>query len=293
MIPKYYFQIICCPKCKSDLEVNHRNEEELMCSNCNRTYPVIEGIPILLDGAEDEVSQIIKRFYDSEWEKNENGILRAKAKHEDLSNLGQKYIQTNEDRFMHLFTKGKQNRDFFLDAASGAQPRINFGANYSYHVCLDFALDGLIECKRLLGDRAICICGSLFGELVFHPVQAIIDNDLSGMIGRFLQGVNVDGESLALDLIDEVGPIPGHYLDKEHTRVLWKKEHFVPKVSDRLSLQEWLTTGKKTALDNAKERMKEISDTHEPTRLSPGQEDDLERILEEAREYYRDKGMME
>jgi len=145
----------------------------------------------------------------------------------------------------------------------------------------------------LAGAHIILLCGSLFGELVFHPVQAILDNDLSGMIGRFVQGVNVDEQSLALDLIDEVGPIPGHYLDKEHTRVLWKKEHFVPKVSDRLSLQGWLATGKKTALDNAKERMKEILDTHDPIGLSSGQEDDVERILAETRKYYREKGMME
>jgi trimethylamine--corrinoid protein Co-methyltransferase len=145
----------------------------------------------------------------------------------------------------------------------------------------------------LSGAHIMLLCGSLFGELVSHPVQAILDNDLSGMIKRFLQGVNVDEESLALDLIKKVGPIPGHYLDKEHTRVFWKKEHFVPKVSDRQSLQEWVATGKKTALDNAKKRMKEILDTHEPIWLSPGQEDDIKRILEEARKYYKKKDMME
>ena len=145
----------------------------------------------------------------------------------------------------------------------------------------------------LSGAHIMLLCGSLFGELVTHPVQAILDNDLSGMIKRFLQGVNVDEESLALDLIKKVGPIPGHYLDKEHTRVFWKKEHFVPKVSDRQSLQEWVATGKKTALDNAKKRMKEILDTHEPIWLSPGQEEDIKRILEEARRYYKQKDMME
>ena len=57
------------------------------------------------------------------------------------------------------------------------------------------------------------------GEFTFHPVQAIIDNDIVGMIGRFLQGVQVNEETLALDLINEVGPIPSLYLDKEHTRI--------------------------------------------------------------------------
>lgn len=161
MVPKYYFQVICCPKCKSDLEANPRNEEELICSNCSSTYPVIDGIPVLLDKIEDEVSQVIKKFYDSAWKRNKNGMLIAKVEHEDLASLGQKYTRLNEDRFVPFFRKGKESQDFFLDAASGAQPRVRFGKNYVYHICLDFSLDGLIECRKLLGKRAICICGSL------------------------------------------------------------------------------------------------------------------------------------
>jgi len=112
------------------------------------------------------------------------------------------------------------------------------------------------------------------------------------MIGRFLQGVEVNSETLALDLIDEVGPIPGFYLDKEHTRKWWKKEHFLPKVADRLSLPEWVASGKKIALDYAKERMEEILATHKPESLTPKQEEEVERILEEARQYYRKKGLI-
>lgn len=233
MIPKYYFQVICCPKCKSDLEVNPRNEEELMCSNCNRTYPVTEGIPILVDGAEDEVSQIIKRFYDSEWKRNENGTLRAKAKHEDLSNLGQKYIQTNEDRFMPLFTKGKQTRDFFLDAASGAQPRINFGANYSYHVCLDFALDGLIECKRLLGDRAICICGSLLNM----PIKSMICDGI--IVSHCLYHIDKD---LQLNAISELSRV----LSYKGTVLIFYGN---PNSFERRILTERIVTGLKNIME--------------------------------------------
>lgn len=142
------------------------------------------------------------------------------------------------------------------------------------------------------GANVIYFVGGIFGELTFHPVQAIIDNDIAGMIGRFLQGVQVNEETLALDLINEVGPIPGMYLDKAHTRTWWKKEQFMPKVADRLSLPEWMESGKKSALDYAKERMEEILATHKPEPLTAKQEEDVERILEEARQYYRGKGLM-
>jgi trimethylamine--corrinoid protein Co-methyltransferase len=142
------------------------------------------------------------------------------------------------------------------------------------------------------GANSCHFLGGIFGELTFHPVQAILDNDISGMIGRFLQGVQVDKETLALDLIDEVGPIPGHYLGAEHTRTWWKREAFMPMVADRVDLPEWIRSGKKSPVDYARERMEEILATHKPEPLTQKQEEDVEKILEEARQYYKGKDLM-
>jgi len=171
-------------------------------------------------------------------------------------------------------------------ASAGAisSKRIDFQCGY------EKAMLGILA--AVCGANTIHLVGGIFGELTFHPVQAILDNDISGMIGRFLQGVQVNEETLALDLIDEVGPIPGMYLDKAHTRTWWKREQFMPKVADRLSLPGWMESGKKSALDYAKERMEEILATHKPEPLTPKQEEEVERILEEARQYYRGKGLM-
>jgi len=38
--------------------------------------------------------------------------------------------------------------------------------------------------------------------------------------------------------------------------------------------------------------MEEILATHKPTPLTPSQEEDVERILEEARKYYKDRGLI-
>jgi len=107
-----------------------------------------------------------------------------------------------------------------------------------------------------------------------------------------MEGIEVNNETLAVDLIEEVGPIPGYFLNKEHTRKWWKLEQFVPKVADSLTYPEWMTTGKKSCLDYARERMKEILATHKPIPLIPSQEEDLERILEEARRYYKERGLI-
>jgi trimethylamine--corrinoid protein Co-methyltransferase len=134
--------------------------------------------------------------------------------------------------------------------------------------------------------------GAIHGELTHHPVQAIIDDDLVGMIGRFLEGIEVNDETLALDLINAVGPIPGEYLSKEHTRKWWRKEQFIPQVADTWTYPEWLKRGKKSCVDYAKERLEKILATHKPTPLTTDQEKDIERILEDARRLYRTRGML-
>ena len=142
------------------------------------------------------------------------------------------------------------------------------------------------------GANLIGLHGAVSAELTFHPVQAILDDDLAGTIGRFLEGILVNDETLAIDLINEVGPIPGSYLDKEHSRKWWKREQFVPKVADRLTYSEWIAQGKPSALDYAKKRMEEILTTHKPKPLTPSEEEAIEKILGEARMYYQKQGKL-
>ena len=134
--------------------------------------------------------------------------------------------------------------------------------------------------------------GSVHGELTHHPIQAILDDDSAGMVGRFMEGVTVNDETLAVDLINEVGPIPGHFLDRAHTRKWWKLEQFSPKAADRLTYPEWMSTGKKTCLDYARERTDEILANHKTAPLTSNQEEGVERVLEEARKYYEQKDLI-
>ncbi|HDM66941.1 MAG TPA: Trm112 family protein [Thermoplasmatales archaeon] len=52
---KKLMDILCCPTCKGELELNIEREEEdeviegnLVCLKCKATYPIHEGIPDLL-----------------------------------------------------------------------------------------------------------------------------------------------------------------------------------------------------------------------------------------------------
>ena len=141
--------------------------------------------------------------------------------------------------------------------------------------------------SALSGGNSILLHLGVSSEMSAHPAQAILDHDIAGMVGRFIEGEELTDETLAVDLIQQVGPVPGQYLAETHTSRWWRKEQYLPIAADRQAYPVWLTSGKKGALDRARERLDEILAKHHPKPLSESQEADLARILAEAREYYR------
>jgi trimethylamine--corrinoid protein Co-methyltransferase len=175
-------------------------------------------------------------------------------------------------------------------------PHRNSQAGYTQSKRIDFqnGYERTISAltTALCGANLMSLIGGVYGEVTAHPVQAVLDHDIARMIGRFLEGVEVNDETLAADVIHKVGPIPGFFLDQEHTWKWWKKEQFMPEVSDTLTYPEWAKAGKKSCLDYAKERVDEILATHKPTPLTPSQEEDIQRIVEEAKTYYKNRGLI-
>ncbi len=47
MLKRELLEILCCPKCKGNLEYDTK-KEELICHKCKLAYPVKDDIPIML-----------------------------------------------------------------------------------------------------------------------------------------------------------------------------------------------------------------------------------------------------
>ena len=145
----------------------------------------------------------------------------------------------------------------------------------------------------LTGGNIIQLHGCIMGEITGHPLQAIIDDDIAGMVGKFIEGVIVDDDRLAIDLINQVGPNPGNYLGSKHTRDWWQKEQFIPKAADSTgSYSEWEKGGRKDALILAKERMQQIINKYKQYKVGEEKEEELEKVLAKARKYYEEKNML-
>ncbi|MFZ5945611.1 MAG: trimethylamine methyltransferase family protein [Bacillota bacterium] len=62
--------------------------------------------------------------------------------------------------------------------------------------------------------------------------QFMVDLEIIAMVERFNRGVEINAETLALDVIKQVGP-SGEYLTQEHTCRFCRTEHFSPDISFR------------------------------------------------------------
>jgi trimethylamine--corrinoid protein Co-methyltransferase len=94
--------------------------------------------------------------------------------------------------------------------------------------------------------------------LAVAPEQYVIDDDILGMALRALSGIRVDEETLAVEVIERVGP-GGHFLTQPHTLKFARSgEFFVPKTADRGSRADWEKAGRPDPRKRAQEIAREI-----------------------------------
>jgi len=103
--------------------------------------------------------------------------------------------------------------------------------------------------------------------------QYIIDNEIIGMIHRILDGITVNEDTLAFDVIESVGP-GGNYVMEDHTVEHMMDEFFYPTLSVRCNFDVWEDRGRPSMMSRANETVERI--------LTDGDEGllDLDLILE-------------
>jgi len=114
-----------------------------------------------------------------------------------------------------------------------------------------------------------------------HPLL-VLDDELCGLALRLARGIEVSEETLAVDLIKEIG-WQGHYLDQLHTARHYRREHYLPRLLRRESREVWESKGSKTALDLARERVRELLAKHQPRQLDSAVEKGLLDYLDMVR----------
>lgn len=178
----------------------------------------------------------------------------------------------------------QMGRYYHIPVSNGSPGYVN-AKTIDYQAGYEKGIAGILS--ALSGVNLMLLHFGVSSEVSAHPIQAILDDDIARIIGRFVQGEVINDETLATDVIHEVGPIPGHFLSQRHTMKWFRKEQCPPVSADTLTYADWIETGKKTAFHIAQDRMETLLSGEPKTYITESQEADLEAILREAEAYYR------
>jgi len=133
----------------------------------------------------------------------------------------------------------------------------------------------------LAGTNLIYASGGLEpGVLSISYEKYVLDNDMIGMIRRIMDGFRITDETLAVDIIDKVGP-GGHYLAQKHTLKFITKEHYLPTIFDRKNYERWVQFNSENIRKAARDRAKKILEEHQPEPLDKDVEKDLQKIIKQ------------
>ncbi|MBQ0059301.1 MAG: trimethylamine methyltransferase family protein [Lachnospiraceae bacterium] len=117
----------------------------------------------------------------------------------------------------------------------------------------------------------------------------VMCNEIIGMSNKILQGINMDEDSLAFDLIKEVGP-GGQFISNRHTFKHFKKDIWQPKMFDRVDYDGWVRQGSRQMSQIVQEKTEEILANHVPTPLSDEVMAQMDAIVAKAEERIAAKG---
>jgi trimethylamine---corrinoid protein Co-methyltransferase len=151
--------------------------------------------------------------------------------------------------------------------ATGAkEPNWHAGVENS----LSTFMASLVMSDMLLG------AGLLHGSRIWSYAQMLLDCEIFSIIQKVMQGIVVDDETLALDVIRNVGP-GGNFLSQKHT-LKHMREIFIPQFMDRRPYNVWEEKhddGRDWALDKARK----ILSSHQPKPLDPMISAELKNII--------------
>jgi trimethylamine---corrinoid protein Co-methyltransferase len=175
-----------------------------------------------------------------------------------IHNLG--LAHTFDMRAATAVTGGPENALF---AAAGAElgrfyrlPSSSWASTESMYddgqAAMEMALS--IQAHAAAGVSLIWGLGQLESEKTFSPAQLVIHDEIVGWVRRQLRGVEVNEQTIPMDLIEQVG-IGGSYLETDHTLENFRTELWQPSISNRRARENCPVPLEEVALVRAEELM--------------------------------------
>jgi len=168
--------------------------------------------------------------------------------------------------------------------------------SHFYHLPM-FALGGASEAKisdqqaaaeaaltlvveALAGSNIIHDLGYLESGLTFSFIQLVLCDEIVSWIKAYMREFEVSEETLALEVIAEVGP-DGEFLKTDHTLRHYRNRWY-PTLFERDTYETWLEKGGKSFYERAKGKVDKILAQHKPESLPKKVKEEIRKIITQA-----------
>lgn len=134
-----------------------------------------------------------------------------------------------------------------------------------------------IMSEAMGGVNLIHDVGYLESGMCYSLEQLVICNEIIAYVKRYTEGIVVNDETLALDLIAMQGP-QGEYLSTDHTVEHFRDDWF-SELFDRNNYDTWKTLGGSDLHVRAMHRLEDLLENHVPQPLEKSKGEKIRKIL--------------
>jgi len=175
-----------------------------------------------------------------------------------------------------MLTVGTAKLAQFYDIPSWCGSGITGSKLPDAQAAYEFALNTSLSV--LSGANILFCCGGIEYGLTFDYAKLIMDTEHIKSLDLVKNGLDINEEALALEVIQNVGP-GGEFLTHSHT-MAHMRSMSAGRLFDRSSRDTWLETAQgKNTTERAYEKARQILETHQPIPLPAGAAATMKSII--------------
>jgi trimethylamine--corrinoid protein Co-methyltransferase len=117
-----------------------------------------------------------------------------------------------------------------------------------------------------------------FGRTGSLEMIVVLD-EIIDQVRRLYRGIPVNDETLAVDVVKEVGA-DGNFLTQMHTLNHLRSTQWQPKLISRVGFEKWQSAGSTTLLDRGREKLQQILKDYQPSLIPENQARQIQDLVD-------------
>jgi len=136
-----------------------------------------------------------------------------------------------------------------------------------------------LSLASLSGTNIIQGPGQMGNANLHSLLKLVIDHEICGMAYRMMDGLRVDEDTIALDLIKKVGPGGTYFLESQTREWLHKDQYHPSEIIDRKTMPQWKRSGSQDVIARSRNYLDKVLSEHQPTPMDKDIKKDLDNVV--------------